>query len=206
MFLPRRLLLRNSHSPGARIRTALALAASCFAVISSSSAVHAGEDSESTPAIHVRNFAIVNDHLLRGGQPEPDGFRELAANHVTLILNLREPGPGSEAERRLVEQLGMRYINVPIPRTSAPSMDEIKRVLALITPDDNGKTFVHCLRGKDRTGTVIACYRIQHDGWSPQRAAAEARSMGMSHVELGMHAFILGFHPVDLPTAAVAGR
>lgn len=206
MLLLRKIRRNPSWSRASRSRTALALVMGFALTLSSSPAGYARGTSDQSPIVHVRNFAAVNDHVFRGGQPEAEGFRELAKDHVTLVLNLREPGPGSEAERRLVEQLGMSYRNVPIPRTSAPTRDEIKQVLAILTPDDNGKVFVHCLRGKDRTGTVIACYRIQHDGWSPQRAAEEARRMGMSHVELGMHAFILSFRPVDLLAPAIAGR
>ena len=154
------------------------------------------------PSIHIRNLGQVNDHILRGAQPEEQGLRELASNHVTMVIDLREPGAVVEAERRTVEGLGMRFIHVPLPAATAPSPQALARVLRLLTPDDNAKIFVHCLRGKDRTGTVIACYRIQHDGWPPHRALSEAQSYGMSHAELGMRSFILHFRPIDLPVPA----
>jgi tyrosine-protein phosphatase SIW14 len=155
-----------------------------------------------TPVIHIKNFAQVNDHLYRGGQPTQEGIQQLAGAHVSLVIDLREPSEGTEAERRLVQGLGMKYVDVPFPRLAAPSPDQIKRVLSLIAPDDSGRTFVHCWRGKDRTGTVIACYRIQHDGWSAQRALREAHEKGLSMVQRSMRSFILGFHPEDLPLPA----
>jgi tyrosine-protein phosphatase SIW14 len=154
------------------------------------------------PVIHIKNFSQVNDHLYRGAQPNPEGFQQLADAHVSLVIDLREPSEGTEAERRLVQGLGMKYVDVPFPRLSAPSAAQIKRVLSLLAPDDSGRAFVHCWRGKDRTGTVIACYRIQHDGWSPQRALSEAHENGLSQVQLSMRSFILGFHPEDLPPPA----
>jgi hypothetical protein len=45
---------------------------------------------------------------------------------------------------------------------------------------------------------VIACYRIQHDGWDNRRALAEARDYGMSHLEVAMQSFILHFTPLNL--------
>jgi protein tyrosine/serine phosphatase len=84
---------------------------------------------------------------------------------------------------------------------AAPSPAQIRRVLALLTPDDAGTTFVHCRRGKDRTGTVIACYRIQHDGWSNREAQLEANRYGMSWAERAMRSFIEGFRAMDLPVA-----
>jgi protein tyrosine/serine phosphatase len=156
--------------------------------------------------LHIRNFYQVNDHLWRGGQPTEDGIRELAANHVNVVLDLREAGQDTEAEKRLVESLGMKFVNVPLRSTRAPSGDEMRRILSLIVPDAAGRTFVHCLRGKDRTGTVIACYRVQHDGWPPRQALAEAERKGMSSVEFGMHSFILRFSPVDLPAPLATSK
>ncbi len=146
----------------------------------------------------------MNDHLYRGGQPSPDGFRELAADHVLTVIDLREAGEGTEAERRVVQGLNMRYLNVPLSGILAPSEDQMKRVLSLITPDDSGLTFVHCWRGKDRTGTVIACYRIQHDGWQPRRALVEAEKNGISRVQFRMRSFIMRYKPVDLPAPLMA--
>jgi protein tyrosine/serine phosphatase len=33
-----------------------------------------------------------------------------------------------------------------------------------------GPVYVHCRKGHDRTGVVIACFRIAHDGWSNEKA------------------------------------
>jgi protein tyrosine/serine phosphatase len=64
--------------------------------------------------------------------------------------------------------------------------------------------FVHCRRGKDRTGTVIACYRIQHDGWDNRHALEEAKEHGMSSFERAMRAYILSFKPQTVPMMAGA--
>ena len=152
-----------------------------------------------TPVVHIRNFAQVNDHLFRGGEPTPRGLHELAAIHIGLDIDLREAGSATENERRIAEGLGIHYVSIPMNGFTAPSEAHIKRVLTLITPDDTGKIFVHCRRGKDRTGTVIACYRIEHDGWDHRRAQEEADRYGMSWTERGMRSFILHFQPIDLP-------
>jgi tyrosine-protein phosphatase SIW14 len=157
-----------------------------------------------TPVIHIRNFGQVNEHIYRGGEPTEQGLRELAAIHVTLDVDLREPSEGAESERRLAEGLGMQYVNVPMRGMTAPSVDQVKRVLGLLVPDDAGKIFVHCRRGKDRTGTIVACYRVQHDGWDTRKAQQEANSYGMSWTERGMRSFVLKFKPLDLPVAKAA--
>jgi tyrosine-protein phosphatase SIW14 len=160
-------------------------------------------ESADPSAVHVRNFGQVNNHLYRGGQPDEKGLRELAGLHILLDVDLREAGTAAEAERRIAESLGMKYVNVPFRGWGAPTPEQVRTVLALITPDDAGRVFVHCRRGKDRTGTVIACYRIQHDGWDTKRAETEANQYGMSRAERGMRSFIEAFRPMDLPTAQV---
>jgi protein tyrosine/serine phosphatase len=47
--------------------------------------------------------------------------------------------------------------------------------------------------GKDRTGTVIACYRIVHDKWPNARALTEAVDNGLNFTEHGMKTYIKNF-------------
>ncbi len=158
------------------------------------------------PVVHIRNFGQVNEHLYRGGEPTEDGLRELANLHVALDIDLREAGTATEAERKIARSLGMQYVNVPFPPLSAPGRDLVKRVLSLMEPDDAGNIFVHCRRGKDRTGTIVACYRVEHDGWDNRRAELEANRYGMSWAERGMRSFILHFKPIELPAANMVSR
>ncbi len=155
---------------------------------------------------HLRNFAEVNDHLYRGGVPSNLGLDELAAMHVSTIIDLREPGEGTSFEEQAVKMLGMKYVNVPMRPFSAPSQEQIERVLSLLLHNDAGPIFVHCRRGKDRTGIVIACYRMEHDHWDKRTALAEARTHGMSFTERGMRTFILDFKPPTGNTLTAAGK
>jgi tyrosine-protein phosphatase SIW14 len=146
-------------------------------------------------ATGVRNFHQVDDHLFRGAQPSEAGFESLVKLGIKTIVDL-EPGLAhSKWERNRAEALGMRYVNVPMSGLTAPSNDQIQRALAALESDSAEPVFVHCRRGKDRTGTVVACYRIAHDHWQNRRALSEARAMGMSRVERGMRRYILEFQP-----------
>lgn len=158
------------------------------------------------PLIHIRNFGQVNDHVYRGGEPTEEGMRSLGAMHIVLDIDLRESGAATELERRIAQSLGIQYVNIPFPPLTAPSEGQVKRVLSLMQPDDAGKIFVHCRRGKDRTGTVIACYRIEHDGWDNDRAMAEANRYGMSWTEYGMRSFIKHFKPLDITPSTPVTR
>lgn len=166
----------------------------CFPLVIAICLVHVSIAAEA-PAPHVRNFSKVNDHLYRGGEPSLVGLQELGAMGVKLVIDLREPGGSTEFEKQEAEKLKMKYVNVPLPPLSAPTKEELGQVLSLLLHDDSQTIFVHCRRGKDRTGTVVACYRIQHDRWKNEQALREARQHGMSMVERGMESYILHFQP-----------
>ena len=145
-----------------------------------------------TPAIP--NFHQVNDHVYRGGQPSPEHWQSLAKLGVKTVIDLRrEDEHSTTAEAQAVAAAGMNYINVPMKGVVAPTNEQIAKVLAALNSE--GPVFVHCKRGADRTGTVIACYRIAHDRWQREQALHEAKSFGMGIVQFGLKHYIMAFQP-----------
>jgi protein tyrosine/serine phosphatase len=121
-------------------------------------------------------------------------FKSLADLGVKTVVDLREIGEHSQAEeQRMVEADGMRYVSVPFKGMSAPTSEQISQVLGLLDDNSTAPVFVHCRRGADRTGTVIACYRIAHDRWQNGQALIEAKQYGMSMFERAMQHYVQGF-------------
>lgn len=154
------------------------------------------------PGVH--NFHQVNEHVYRGAQPTDEGFAGLAKIGVRTIVDLR----GEKSEGRVVEQNGMHYVRMRWSGFKAPAESQIAAVLALLNDKSDWPVFVHCKRGADRTGTAIACYRVEHDHWTNEQALAEAKSYGMSSMEVAMQHFIMHFSApalasVPTPTAVV---
>jgi len=136
------------------------------------------------------NFHQVNQQLYRGGQPQDGGLRTLKDLGVKTIVNLRGEDAHTRAESEEAQSLGLRYYSISLPGFSRPKDEEVGHVLDIINAPENQPIFIHCRRGKDRTGTIIACYRIYHDGWTAEQAKDEARRYGLGWVEIGMRHYI----------------
>jgi protein tyrosine/serine phosphatase len=140
------------------------------------------------------NFHKVSANLYRGAQPKAGGLRRLAQLGIKTIVNLRAADDHAKAEESEALALGLRYFNVPLHRQGRPSDGNVERVLKIIDAPENQPVFVHCKRGADRTGTIIAVYRISHDGWTSEQAKAEANRYGMRPWQLGMKSYIHDYY------------
>lgn len=139
-------------------------------------AVPSGDATLPCPASQfpIANFERVNSVLLRGAVPSDKGLEALRDAGVKTIVNLRLKGDGASNEELKVKQLGMNYIHFPLGFTT-PDTATIGRILRVITEKENQPVFVHCRQGADRTGMIVAIYRILVDNWEFKDAYAEMR-------------------------------
>jgi uncharacterized protein (TIGR01244 family) len=152
-----------------------------------------------TQPVGVDRFNQVDDKLYRGAQPDAEGFKHLKNLGIHTVINLRtEKDAEKTGERRIVESLGMRYISIPIEDGSFFTRsriipDEAIRKFFEEFDAAAGPVFVHCRRGADRTGALVAFYRVARNGWDNQRAYEEARAVGMRSWYSGLKRQILNF-------------
>ncbi|HSF23580.1 MAG TPA: sulfur transferase domain-containing protein [Blastocatellia bacterium] len=141
------------------------------------------------------NFHRVNERLYRGGQPKAGGIKKLAEIGIKTIINLRgedsQTGAGEEAAAKAA---GVSYFNIPMPGLSRPTNEQISRVMTVINTRENWPVFVHCKRGSDRTGTVVAIYRISQDEWTADQALTEAKRLGLNWIEFGMKDYVSDYY------------
>lgn len=147
------------------------------------------------PLSGVPNFGEVTSQLLRGGQPTEAGFEELSRRGVGLVINLRGD---SKAERAAVEKLGMQYVSIPW-HCAYPKDRQVAEFLSVLRANPDKKIFVHCRLGVDRTGLMIASYRMAEQGWTAARAHREMAAFGFD----AFHNMIcpgLGSYAAGFPT------
>ena len=134
------------------------------------------------PAQHSRDlpaFYQVDEGFYRGGQPSPAGLEALRQRGIKTVICLRHHSRAMDEERRLVEQLGMRWVNIPMWFWWRPSKAQVQQFLSIVSDPAQRPVFIHCRQGRNRAGVMAAIYRIARQGWEPRRAYAEARQLGL---------------------------
>ncbi len=122
------------------------------------------------------NAGKISEFLYRGAQPRSEGYAELKQLGVTLVVNLRDGRKDIETGRRETEALGMRYVSIPTHGRRGPNHEQVAQFLQLLRRNSGQKIFVHCHYGADRTGVMIAAFRMAQQNWTSQQARAEMLS------------------------------
>jgi tyrosine-protein phosphatase SIW14 len=143
---------------------------------------------------HLPNFYRVSARLFRGGRPTREGMAGLEQLGIRTIVDLRDRSGISSVERKQARAHGIRYHRIPLGTLLGPARATMDRVLRILADPESGPVYVHCRRGCDRTGAVIACHRIANEGWTAEEAIAEARERGMIKIEFLKRVFIRRFY------------
>lgn len=135
---------------------------------------------ESTTVGDAPNVSTVQDKIFFSGQPTAAsllGFREKG---VKTVINLRtetEMQALDFDESKLVESLGMKYINIPIGRDE-PSDETISFLMNTIETSSLEPMLMHCA-SSTRVGYAWAMYRGTRGGESVQDAIEQGKKAGM---------------------------
>jgi protein tyrosine/serine phosphatase len=125
----------------------------------------------------VPKLGEVSPALYRGAQPTHQGFQKLAEMGINIVVDLRERG--RKGEDQLVTSLGMRFVAIPW-NCFHPKDADMARFLQLLRDNRGKKIFVHCQTGDDRTGMMIAAYRMAEQGWTAKEAMKEMEAYGFT--------------------------
>ncbi len=128
----------------------------------------------------IKNWYRVDADVFRSEQPTRAAFEEMRAKGIRTIINLRH----DLSDESLTSGLGFGLVEIPI-RAWGFSEDDIVKVLKAIQAAPK-PVLVHCQMGSDRTGVVIAMYRIVFQGWTKEDALAELEDGGF-----GFHRYYL---------------
>lgn len=116
----------------------------------------------------IPNLFAVEQNILRGGQPSDVGWTYLKSQGITDVIKLNTDEEGLDPER-----MGFVIHKFPIPwwRQTIwhPTSKSIHAAVDLVKVN----TFIHCEHGLDRSGLIVACFRVWKQQWKKQDAEDE---------------------------------
>ena len=135
------------------------------------------------------NLYKVTPTLYRSEQPDAAVFGQMASQlGIKTELNLRLEHPNDAAS---LKGTGIKEIDVPMIGFWPNQGKIVTALKALRAAEKSGPVLVHCQFGADRTGAVIAMYRVVYQGWTPTDAADEMEQGDYHvHTEYGFSKFV----------------
>lgn len=132
----------------------------------------------------------VNERLYRSGQPRDGAIKRLHELGFNTIINLRGTSARTRAQEEEARALGLNYFNLPLPNWGRPNDARVARILEILSAPESGRVLIHCRSGVDRTGMMVALYRMQNEGWTKSDALAEAERNGMRRIQFWMRDYV----------------
>ena len=124
----------------------------------------------------VLNLYQIEDGFYRGAQPTAAGFQELADLGVRSVLNLA----GGVGDRLLAGDGSVKLFHVPMSASGLRD-DLVLQALRIMVDPENRPLMIHCRHGADRTGALVALYRVVVQGWTKDQAVREMNKGGYHH-------------------------
>jgi len=141
----------------------------------------------------IYRLQVVSPELVRGGQPDSGGLYFLKKAGIKTIINLKEIKNSIDPEGSEARMIGLNYVSIPMSHTQPIPDWAISKFLSVVKNPVMQPVFVHCQQGADRTGSMVAIYRIDRQGWTPTQAYREMLSFNFHPILRNLTASVYGF-------------
>lgn len=120
---------------------------------------------------------LVVQNLYRGPLPDQALFQQIQKVGISRLITLCDEWSASRATRAQCQRLGLEHHHIPLSPFLRPAQSDIERFLQLLEARDVVPTYVHCIHGRDRTGSMLGIFRLTQ-GWSYEDALSEMQEHG----------------------------
>lgn len=116
------------------------------------------------------------------GQPTREELKAARDAGCTTVINLRMPSEFDEFdEAKLVAELGMNYVHLPVGGADGVTADQARRFAEVLNASGDCQVIAHCATA-NRVGALIAIAAWQ-GGEDPERAIELGKRSGLASLE-----------------------
>ena len=134
-------------------------------------------DPISIEAEGLTNLFQLSDILYRSGQPVAQGLTSAKTLGIKTVLSLQLVNADTTYEAEENTGLTLEHVSmVPWYVSTEQLIEAMQKIDQAEKP-----VLVHCLHGSDRTGLIVALYRILFEGWTREMAVYEMTEGGFGY-------------------------
>ena len=131
----------------------------------------------------VANACQILPTVITGGQPSAQQLRALKDAGGGIVLDVRDSMESRPIdEPGLVEELGMKYVNIPV-RSGSLDDGTMDKILAVLRGAGERTVFFHCGSGNRVGGALIPFFMLDL-GMEEEDAVEQAMRVGLRSAEV----------------------
>ncbi|MBI4358492.1 MAG: dual specificity protein phosphatase family protein [Candidatus Omnitrophica bacterium] len=131
------------------------------------------------------NFHEAAPGVYRSGLISEEASPYLKELGIKTVVSFDNNKHRAKAEEERLRRLGIDLIPIPWSGWDYPDDEVISKVIELIESPERRPILVHCKHGQERTGVVIASWRIAKQGWQAEKAYQEMKAHGFRPFQYG---------------------
>lgn len=125
---------------------------------------------------NLENLYKITPNFYRCAQPSADGMKAAENLGIKTVINLRH----NHTDKDEAKGTNLKLVHIPINTWHMKDKYVIK-FLETVTDPEQQPVLLHCKHGSDRTGTMVAMYRICVEGWTKENAIKEMKKGGYGY-------------------------
>ena len=126
--------------------------------------------------VNYRFMTITDGRVYKSAEMPPAELKDRVREYkIQTVIDLRHPGPWTDAEHQAMQEIGVRYFS--IPSHQVPTDDVMKKFLAVMDETMANPAYqavlIHCKDGTGRAPLFSSLYRVEYEGWSNEAARSK---------------------------------
>ncbi|RXK03634.1 hypothetical protein CRV02_00105 [Arcobacter sp. CECT 8989] len=95
----------------------------------------------------ILNYIKINENISTAGQPNVEQFQQIKNENFDVVINLALSSATNalENEDKVVSELGMTYIHIPVD-FEEPKLSDLNLFLRIMSGIKDKKVFIHCAK------------------------------------------------------------